>query len=91
MDDKTKNLMELIDVAANEPIVKQDKVLFGQLVEAYQRLDKGDLPTIVCNKIKMTSFLMKNKNDLPKSVVDLAKEISKLTDERFGRFFIPVQ
>ncbi|HIY93193.1 bacteriocin immunity protein [Companilactobacillus sp. HBUAS56275] len=86
MNANTEELMKLVDEAAQEEVVKNDKNLYAAVVKAYKELNEDQNITIISGNLsgEINRYLLTHDYKAPKSVVDLGQKLQKYAANRWG-------
>lgn len=86
MNERAKQLIDFIDLAANEKEVQQDQELFMQLVDCRQRLNKNESVNFVSVRLRpyVSRYLIANRYQAPKSLMNVATEIGQRSANYLG-------
>ena len=86
MNERAKQLMDFIDLAANEKEIQEDQELFMQLVDCRQRLNNNESVNFVSVRLRpyVSRYLVANKYQAPKSLMNVATEIGQRSANYVG-------
>jgi len=79
MNDKSTKLMEMINETSKDEAVKNNHELLKILMNSYRDLENGKGTREVCLKLNssISTYLMTNKYQAPRAIVELSSKIQK--------------